>query len=397
MTKKRSFYLGVDLGQLSDYTAVVVVERVDTEEKHEWHLRDCERLPLGTNYLDVAAHIRGKIRKLEKAGVVTLIVDSTGVGRPVVDFLKENELKPIPVTVTGGLNVSYDETGWRVPKRDLVSSAKVMLSKRELKIAKGLQFKDVLLAELQNFRVKVNIATGHDSYEAWREGEHDDLVFAMCLACWWALRKKKDSFSIDASEVVEDTAEGAILPQDDYRIAYVPARDEEYGAIAVFNRSRSTVVNFNWLTKEPIQKQIDKVFHTAERYDAAVRTHAGTDEATIKALSRRGASVRRIDLDGEKLRRAYENLSLLVNYKQIILPDDPELLAELEIGQGSGVTALCLLTYDTHPEIAKKTRDFGGYDEDEVHSWFEGFPPGWRPGEPLGKQIIDDEDLEFMY
>jgi|GEM_PF-1017644 hypothetical protein len=24
---------------------------------------------------------------------------------------------------------------------------------------------------------KVNIATGHDSYEAWREGAHDDLVF----------------------------------------------------------------------------------------------------------------------------------------------------------------------------------------------------------------------------
>jgi hypothetical protein len=129
-----------------------------------------------------------------------------------------------------------------------------------------------------------------------------------------------------------------------------------------------------------------------------VRTHAGTDEATIKALSRRGAAVKRVDLDREKLRQVYENLSLLVNYKQITLPDDPELLAELEIGRGSGVTALCLLTHDTHPEIAaKKTQDFGGFDEDEVHSWFEGFPPGWRPGEPLGKQIIDDDDLEGGY
>ena len=30
-------------------------------------------------------------------------------------------------------------------------------------------FADVLINELQNFQVKVNIATGHDSYEAWRE------------------------------------------------------------------------------------------------------------------------------------------------------------------------------------------------------------------------------------
>jgi hypothetical protein len=35
-----------------------------------------------------------------------------------------------------------------------------------------------------NFKVKVNLATGHDSYEAWRESVHDDLVLAVALACW---------------------------------------------------------------------------------------------------------------------------------------------------------------------------------------------------------------------
>jgi len=32
--------------------------------------------------------------------------------------------------------------------------------------------------------VKINLATGHDSYEAWREGDHDDLVLAVAMACW---------------------------------------------------------------------------------------------------------------------------------------------------------------------------------------------------------------------
>lgn len=26
--------------------------------------------------------------------------------------------------------------------------------------------------------------TAHDSYEAWREGDHDDLVIAVAMACW---------------------------------------------------------------------------------------------------------------------------------------------------------------------------------------------------------------------
>jgi hypothetical protein len=43
-----------------------------------------------------------------------------------------------------------------------------------------------LVRELENFKVKVNIHTAHDSYETWRESDHDDLVLALALAFWWA-------------------------------------------------------------------------------------------------------------------------------------------------------------------------------------------------------------------
>jgi hypothetical protein len=46
-----------------------------------------------------------------------------------------------------------------------------------------------LVKELETFNVKVNIRTAHDSYEAWRESDHDDLVLALALACWWAERR----------------------------------------------------------------------------------------------------------------------------------------------------------------------------------------------------------------
>ena len=44
-----------------------------------------------------------------------------------------------------------------------------------------------LVAELAAMRVKVG-CEGREQYGAWREGTHDDLVFAVALA-YWAARK----------------------------------------------------------------------------------------------------------------------------------------------------------------------------------------------------------------
>ena len=72
----------------------------------------------------------------------------------------------------------------RVPKRDLVSAPLALMQNGQLKIARGLSLRETPVKELLNFRVKINISTAHDSYEAWREGDHDDLVLSVALACW---------------------------------------------------------------------------------------------------------------------------------------------------------------------------------------------------------------------
>ena len=33
--------------------------------------------------------------------------------------------------------------------------------------------------------MKISIS-GNDTFEAWREKDHDDTVLAVCLACWYA-------------------------------------------------------------------------------------------------------------------------------------------------------------------------------------------------------------------
>ena len=71
---------------------------------------------------------------------------------------------------------------YRVPKRDLVGVVSVRLENRALRISAALPFAPLLKRELLNFRVKIDPVTSHDSYAAWREGDHDDLVLASAVA-----------------------------------------------------------------------------------------------------------------------------------------------------------------------------------------------------------------------
>src|SRR3954454_11630051 len=71
----------------------------------------------------------------------------------------------------------------RVPKRDLVSVLQVLFHSKRLKIAAGVNERDTLLRELANFSAKIT-QHANDTYEAWREGQHDDLVLALALASW---------------------------------------------------------------------------------------------------------------------------------------------------------------------------------------------------------------------
>jgi hypothetical protein len=93
----------------------------------------------------------------------------------------------VPATITGGERESYEAGYYRVPKRDLITGLQVLLQTSGLQIAGGLKHGPALAAEMAEMRVKVS-AQGREQYGAWREGTHDDLVFAVALACWGAGR-----------------------------------------------------------------------------------------------------------------------------------------------------------------------------------------------------------------
>ena len=186
----RRFYIGVDLGQVNDYTAFTIIER----SGKEYHLRHIERPQRGTTYPNIVARLKELTETPELTGsVITLVVDVTGVGRPVWDLIKAVRMRVNlqGISITGGNTVNRDRDIYTVPKRDRVSSLQVAFQNGELKIAKGLPDGDTLVKELTNFKVKIS-ASGHDQYEAWREGIHDDLVLSAAMAIWMS---KQNSFA----------------------------------------------------------------------------------------------------------------------------------------------------------------------------------------------------------
>jgi hypothetical protein len=195
------YFLGLDLGQARDPSALAVVERVELVgewdavrfahwREIELRLRRLERLPLGIRYPEIEDWVRGVVATLAQEGECELLVDATGVGRPVVDHLRAGGVgcRIRAVTVTGG-QAEKSEGGYDyVPKKDLMAGLRVLLEYNELKIARVMRYVEEFKKEMADMRVKVTLA-GNEQYGAWRDGEHDDLVFAVALGCWGAAKR----------------------------------------------------------------------------------------------------------------------------------------------------------------------------------------------------------------
>ncbi len=210
------YIVGLDLGQARDYTALCVAEclrvgalpsgyrpaanfrnawhrsKYDGEERLTadprpltYHMRHLERVPLGTPYPTVVARVVEMMATPPLSGDTPLVVDATGVGRAITDLFGAGGLCTHAITIHGGDEViRAGPRHEKVPKRELVGTLVMLFQTERLKVAAGLEHAGTLVQELLNFRVKVDLRTAHDSYEAWREGVHDDLVLAVALACW---------------------------------------------------------------------------------------------------------------------------------------------------------------------------------------------------------------------
>jgi hypothetical protein len=192
-----SYVVGLDLGKMSDYTALSVLERhqPNDDQPARYEVRFLRRWPLKTPYPSIVSDVAELLARPPLGPQTNLVLDHGGVGVAVADQFRLAKLpgRLVPVTIHGGDSVTdQDRGGFGVPKRELVGTITILLQQDRLKIAPGLSDARTLVDELQSFEVKLS-ASGHDSYDA-RSGAHDDMVLSVALACWYGDRPKRVAY-----------------------------------------------------------------------------------------------------------------------------------------------------------------------------------------------------------
>jgi hypothetical protein len=196
------YLIGLDLGQANDYTALGILHQkwVLSKNRYEYELPYLERVR-GMPYPMIVEKVEALLKRpeLQASEPPQLIIDKTGVGAPVCDMFNpklmiakdqfNTELVAVnkhvtEITITGGHTPSRVIGGYHVPKRDLIFALLAIYQSLRIKIAEALPLAEPLKGELTNLKLKINTA-GNDSYSAWRESEHDDLVLSLALSAWY--------------------------------------------------------------------------------------------------------------------------------------------------------------------------------------------------------------------
>jgi hypothetical protein len=198
--------IGIDLALIQDFTAVVVVQQElrpragaswvgrllswlpggDTSEGHyavSWVERLRER-----DYVQLVGRIRQMLSD-PRLRDCPCAVDITGVGRPVLDMLREANL-PVwlrPVIITGGHQVTpQQDGGFHIPKKELATVLNVLLQFGRLRLAHdprtGRPISPAFMQELHAFSKRIT-TSATEKFEA-RAGATDDIIMATALACW---------------------------------------------------------------------------------------------------------------------------------------------------------------------------------------------------------------------
>ena len=209
---KTNVFIGVDIGQKVDNTAICVAEELEGDR---WEVHHLERMKLGTPYPKVAARLAEVYHEtvarvqaqqtkddrahggfMRDAGMdpppdiraresVFVLIDSTGVGLPVCDFVRERagiaegHVTAVQFTAGEKLNVRLGQREGTVAKTYLVSRLAALMAGRRIKLPRTSEAK-ALADELETFEITVSDAA--TAQFGARQGTHDDLCMGLGLA-----------------------------------------------------------------------------------------------------------------------------------------------------------------------------------------------------------------------
>ena len=183
--------ISVSLGTVAEPSAVVVVEpRTEFERPKKGRKRDWENFfdvihlerfragrPIPAVVDRVAALMSGE--RLTKN--CHLLLDITSTGAAPIRIFESRGLHPAEsIDLTNTAAEGQAGPSNRVPLRDVVTAAQVVLQTARLKVARDLELAETLVTDLMAFDPKP-VARNMDL----RGGRNADLVLALAAALWW--------------------------------------------------------------------------------------------------------------------------------------------------------------------------------------------------------------------
>lgn len=232
-TWTRARYVGVDLANRVDFTAITVLDELEPEQTPKGRIGEpryvisfMER-HRGKPYAWMVDRMAALASRDFLAGQ-PWIVDCTGVGASVVEDLRTRMDWVHAVVLTGGEQVvRAGPHESHVPKKDVVDALRLLFWKDLCEVDGRIPEAVTLRSEIELFRYQIG-ETGRLSTGA--SSGHDDLLLSACLAAWYATREGSNGAAAWGALMREWAAPRAarpslVTPREDARqAAYMGGR-----------------------------------------------------------------------------------------------------------------------------------------------------------------------------
>jgi len=167
------YYGGLDLGKKEDFSVLMILKREDKILK----LIYFHQFPLGTSYSQVIGQV---VRANKKFRFRKVLVDQTGVGEPILEEFRQQNLTKIEGSI---FTVRT--------KEELLSGLKIAMEQERL----ALPYNRALCAQINEQQFEYS-KSGHLQFRH-PIGSHDDMLWALALAYTAAIQGAKEG-DIDA-------------------------------------------------------------------------------------------------------------------------------------------------------------------------------------------------------
>ncbi len=170
--------ISLSLGTVAEPSALAVVQPRQERETH-FDVVGLQRFPAGRPIPAMVNRVKEIVEDRRKVRDYTLLLDITSTGLAPLRAFATRGLFPGAIDLTNGGAEEYTNGVRRVPLRDVIGAAQVVMQTDRLKVAKDLDLALTLATDLTAFDPKP-VARDMNL----RGGRNADLVFALAVAVW---------------------------------------------------------------------------------------------------------------------------------------------------------------------------------------------------------------------